>query len=65
MPKIDHFLEIIDLAARQAGYVARHLQKEVSLQSKSCQKSPEGETLTAVDLAAQTALKNLLLWDLD
>jgi len=60
MPKIDNFLEIIDLAARQAGYVARHLQKEVSLRSKRGQKSPEGEALTAVDLAAQDVMLSLL-----
>jgi len=60
MPKIDHFLKIFDLAARQAGYVARHLQKEVSLHSKSGQKSLEGEALTAVDLAAQDVILSLL-----
>lgn len=57
---IEHFMEVFNIAARQAGYVARHLQKEVSLQSKSGEKYPEGEALTAVDLAAQDVILSLL-----
>ena len=60
MSAIDHFLEIFDLAARQAGYVARHLQGEISLRSKKGQKSSEGEALTAVDLAVQDVILTLL-----
>ncbi|MFO7963409.1 MAG: inositol monophosphatase family protein [Desulfobacterales bacterium] len=60
MSNPDHFIEIFGLAARQAGFVARHLQNGISLGSKKNQKSPEAEALTAVDLAAQDVILTLL-----
>jgi myo-inositol-1(or 4)-monophosphatase len=56
MMEIKHFIEIFELAARQAGNVSKYLQGEIPLRSKKGQKSPEGEALTAVDLAAQDVL---------
>lgn len=60
MPKIQRFIEVFNLAARQAGYIARHLQGEISLRSKKGERSPEGEALTAADLAAQDVILLLL-----
>lgn len=53
-------MNIFGLAARQTGYVARHLQGEVSLRTKKGEKSPEGRALTTVDLAAQDVILSLL-----
>jgi myo-inositol-1(or 4)-monophosphatase len=60
MSEVERFLEIFGLAARQAGYAARHLQGEISLRTKKGEKSAEAEALTAVDLAAQDIILLLL-----
>lgn len=60
MSVTNRFIEIFGLAARQAGLVARYLQQDVSLRIKKGEQSPEGEALTAVDLAAQDVVLLLL-----
>jgi len=55
------FIGCFRLAARQVGSVARHLQGRVKAQKKSGHGSPEGEALTAVDLAAQEIILHALL----
>jgi len=60
MSAIERFLNLCGLAARQTGYVARHLQGEVSLRTKKAEKSPEGRTMTTVHLAAQDVILSLL-----
>jgi fructose-1,6-bisphosphatase/inositol monophosphatase family enzyme len=60
MLETNRFIEVFGLAARQAGHVARYLQDEISLHRKTGEKSPEGEALTAVDLAAQDVILSLL-----
>jgi fructose-1,6-bisphosphatase/inositol monophosphatase family enzyme len=54
------FIEAFCVAARQAGSVARRLQAEISLRAKLGQATPEGAALTAVDLAAQDIILQLL-----
>jgi len=55
------FVDCFRLVARQAGSVARHLQGKVKAQKKSGHDSPEGEALTAVDLAVQEVILHALL----
>ena len=50
------FIEVMRLAAVQAGRVAHHLQGKVSVEEKAGQSTPEGAALTAVDLATQDVL---------
>lgn len=54
------FLDCLQLVSRQAGSVARHLQGKVKAQKKSGHGSPEGEALTAVDLAVQEVILHAL-----
>jgi fructose-1,6-bisphosphatase/inositol monophosphatase family enzyme len=54
------FIEVFQLAALQAGSVARRLQGEIQLQSKNKFSTPEGAALSAVDLAAQDVILHLL-----
>ncbi|MEJ2688493.1 MAG: inositol monophosphatase family protein [Deltaproteobacteria bacterium] len=53
------FVEVFRVAALQVGCVSRHLQHEISLHRKSGD-SDESTALTAVDLAAQQLILQLL-----
>lgn len=55
-----HFVEVAGLACGQAAAVARQLQQHVRLERKEGQDGPEAEALTAVDLAAQEVVLQLL-----
>ncbi len=57
----EKFIEIFGLAALQGGSVTRYLQKEISLQEKPGEKTPESAALTAVDLAVQEVILRLLI----
>ena len=54
------FVDVFRIAARQAGSVTRRLQAEVRLHTKSGKATAEGAALTAVDLAVQDLILQLL-----
>jgi fructose-1,6-bisphosphatase/inositol monophosphatase family enzyme len=54
------FLHAFDLAARQAGAVALHLQGEVTVRQKEGETTPESAALTMVDLATQDVILLLM-----
>ncbi len=55
-PRAEKFVEVFRAAAAQAGAVARRLQGEVENVGKEGFSCPEGEALSAADLAAQDVL---------
>ncbi|MGF1509797.1 MAG: inositol monophosphatase family protein [Myxococcota bacterium] len=54
------FLEWAGLAARQAGHVALHLQGRVENLGKAADGTPEAEAMSAVDLATQEVILEVL-----
>lgn len=56
----EQFIEVFRLAALQAGSLARRLQGKILPQTKKNFTTPEGAALTAVDLAAQDVMLQLL-----
>jgi myo-inositol-1(or 4)-monophosphatase len=56
----EQFIEVFRLASLQAGALARHLQGKIQLQCKNDFSTPESSALTAVDLAAQDVILQLL-----
>ena len=59
-PDAQRFVDLLRLSTRQAGAVASYLQGKVTIESKPDEPSPEGQALTAVDLATQ----DLILYQL-
>lgn len=57
---VSTFLEAFSVGARQAGALARHLQGHVANEGKAGGGTPEADALSAVDLAAQDVLLELL-----
>jgi hypothetical protein len=60
MEHADRFLEVMDLAMRQAGVVAQHLQGKVLVEKKENEPTPESQAVTGVDFATQDLNLNLL-----
>lgn len=56
----ERFLNVMELATRQAGAVASYLQGKVQVEKKEDELTPESQALTAVDLATQDLILHAL-----
>lgn len=59
-PNAQRFVDLLRLSTRQAGAVASYLQGKVTIEFKPDEPSPEGQALTAVDLATQDLILHQL-----